>query len=98
MAYAVAEIDHDEPARVCKALATHYGAVAAALKNVRFEKIHERTFVERLRAHGRQSLDDAELERIKDLAWKYRRQLPAHLAPKLPPHDPIVREMEQQGR
>jgi hypothetical protein len=34
------------------------------------------------------------IQRIKDLAWQYRRQMPAYLAPKLPPHDPIVQEME----
>ncbi len=35
-----------------------------------------------------------DLQRLKDMAWKYRRQMPRHLAPKLPPHDPIVRELE----
>ncbi len=34
------------------------------------------------------------VEQIKALTWKYRRQLPRALAPKLPPHDPIVKEME----
>ncbi len=38
---------------------------------------------------------DDQVQRIKDLAWKYRRRLPAHLAPKLPPGDPIVQEMER---
>ena len=38
--------------------------------------------------------DRARVQRIKDLAWQYRRQMPAHLAPKLPPRDPIVQEME----
>lgn len=36
------------------------------------------------------------LRKLKDIAWKYRRQMPVHLAPKLPPHDPIVAEMEKR--
>jgi hypothetical protein len=33
-----------------------------------------------------------DIARIKEMAWKWRRSMPAHAAPKLPPHDPIVRE------
>ena len=47
-------------------------------------------------------LSRIDLERISDedramlrlLAWRWRRALPPGLAPNLPPHDPIVREME----
>jgi hypothetical protein len=35
----------------------------------------------------------AEIERIKALAWTHRRRMPRTLAPKLPPHDPIVKEI-----
>lgn len=35
----------------------------------------------------------ADVEQIKRMAWEYRRTMPAHIAPKLPPHDPIVKEM-----
>ena len=34
-----------------------------------------------------------QIAQVKALAWQYRRQMPKHLAPKLNPHDPIVREM-----
>lgn len=44
---------------------------------------------------GRQpwQLSPAERARVEWLAWKYRRDLPQHLAPKLPAHDPLVREL-----
>ena len=41
--------------------------------------------------------DRARVQRIKALAWEFRRQMPSHLAPTLPPHDPIVQEMEARG-
>lgn len=34
-----------------------------------------------------------DVEQIKRMAWEYRRSMPASpLTPRLPPHDPIVRE------
>lgn len=36
---------------------------------------------------------------LKGLAWRWRRRLPAGLAPKLPPHDPLVKALEvRNGR
>lgn len=35
----------------------------------------------------------SERAEIRRLAWKYRRSLPPHLAPKLPPFDPLVQEL-----
>lgn len=35
--------------------------------------------------------------RLKELAWKYRRQIDAPLAPKLPPHDPVVQAMDDES-
>ena len=43
---------------------------------------------------GREPLTQKEQDRIRELMWKYRRQLPRGIAPVLNPHDPIVREME----
>jgi len=34
---------------------------------------------------------------VQRLLWKYRRDLPRGVAPKLNPDDPIVREMEMTG-
>ncbi len=39
-------------------------------------------------------ISDEDRDRLRDLAWRWRRKLPRALAPKLPPHDPIVRQME----
>lgn len=43
---------------------------------------------------GRVPLTGKEVETIARLAWKWRRAIPHYLSPRLPPHDPIVREME----
>jgi hypothetical protein len=76
-----------------------WGDIVARLVVVKFEKIHERQFVEGMNRQlnqGGELPDDLSRQRIKDLAWKYRRQMPAHARPKLPPRDPIVQEMEAQ--
>jgi hypothetical protein len=40
----------------------------------------------------REPLTQKEQDRIAALMWKYRRQLPRGIAPKLNPADPVVRE------
>lgn len=37
---------------------------------------------------------DEDRDLLRGLAWRWRRRLPPALAPKLPPHDPLVRAME----
>ena len=52
----------------------------------------------RLRTLVHADLDTISAEHIAllaQLAWRYRRQLPKHLAPKLNPDDPIVRSMRK---
>ncbi len=44
----------------------------------------------------RQAPRDSDIAWLKNLSWKYRRQLPRALAPKVNPQDPIVMEMEKQ--
>lgn len=39
--------------------------------------------------------EEAELLRI--LAWRWRRKLAPHLAPRLPPNDPVVRALRARG-
>lgn len=46
---------------------------------------------------GKTMLTARHAQKIDLLAWKYRRHLPRHLAPKLPPRDPIVRDMKDQA-
>ena len=40
---------------------------------------------------------DRQRQQVTRLAWVYRRNLPNHLAPKVNPDDPIVREMSAKG-
>lgn len=35
----------------------------------------------------------ADVERVKALAWTWRREMPRSIAPKLPPDDPIAQEL-----
>jgi hypothetical protein len=99
MAFAPPEIDNEEEARVAKAMRTWLLTMITKLKPLKFESRVERGFIERLdialtagRAASKQ-----DVQRLKDISWKYRRQLPKHTAPTLPPHDPIVQEMERNG-
>lgn len=39
-------------------------------------------------------LTQKQTDRVAQLMWKYRRQLPRGIAPRLNPNDPVVREME----
>ena len=43
-------------------------------------------------------MTDAEARQIDLLAWRYRRALPRHMAPRLPPHDPIIRALKQEAQ
>jgi hypothetical protein len=85
----------DDAARLAWAERGAQAAMIAALRRVRMPPRHADAAALRRRAHAeldRLSSEDRELLRL--LAWRWRRQLPAHLAPKLPPADPIVRAME----
>jgi hypothetical protein len=63
------------------------------LANVRFETRWDLQDVEHYQKLP--SLNAAQIERLKAMMWTYRRQLPRAIAPVLPPHDPIVQEMER---
>jgi hypothetical protein len=99
MAYHIPDNDNeeDDARRIAQALCVFLRPTVSALKTLMFELREERSFVERmdlLLAAG-SAPNDADVRRIKDLAWKYRRKLPKGRAPVLPPHDPIVQEMER---
>jgi hypothetical protein len=97
MAYAQPEADDDDAARVEKALIQVWAIHVEKLVGL---KLPTHTLdggtIERLDVKVcvlRQMPSDYEIRLIKDLAWKYRRQMPRDQAPKLPPHDPVVQEM-----
>ncbi len=42
-------------------------------------------------------LSDRQRAHVTRLAWRYRRYVPPHLAPKANPDDPVVRELAVKG-
>ncbi len=94
----MSQVDAEDAARMRAAEVKLLGITVAKLLAL---KAHlsgvELRFIERLDTQINvlgQAPDAVSLRGLKDLAWKFRRLMPAHLAPKLPPHDPVVREME----
>lgn len=51
-----------------------------------------------VKLRGEAAMTDAEARQIDLLAWRYRRALPRHMAPRLPPHDPIIRALKQEAQ
>lgn len=102
MAFAHPEQDDGDDARVNGSIINMLGITVTKLGTLGLDKIcPEGKFIEAMDVRLnvlKQMPSDAEVQRIKELAWKYRRRLPTHIAPKLPPYDPIVQEMEQQTR
>lgn len=92
------EHDHDANRRVHRTVRQAALAKLDALAGVAIRAgSRDRQDVLRLRdkLHAdRDPLSHREQERLAQLAYKYRRQLPRGIAPRLNPADPIVREME----
>jgi hypothetical protein len=101
MAYAVAEADDDDALRLAKALTASYGGKIDELKKLGIERRSPDGHFISAMDHKLNVLRHApsrdEIERIKAIMWSHRRYLPAHVRPRLPPHDPIVQEMERQN-
>ena len=101
MAYAVREEDAEEAARIEKALVTWLGGRITALRALQLPPASaEAKFIERMDLQlnvFHRAADKNDVRMIKRLCWNYRRQMPAPSRPKLPPDDPVVREMEARG-
>ena len=100
MAYAVPEEDAEEATRMLKAEIAWLGGRVTALKAVCAPTTRDGAFFERMDMQlnvFRRMVPEVEVQLIKTLSWKYRREMPAHTRPKLPPNDPVVREMEANG-
>ncbi len=85
-----AEVD-DDAARMAMSEQTVLRLTIAALGRVTMLPGHPDKA--RLRALARIDLgriDDAQIATMRRLAWRYRRQMPRHLAPRMNPDDPIV--------
>jgi hypothetical protein len=100
MAFELPEGDAEDAARVNGSIVKMLGITVEKIRALKLPASSpEGRFIEamdmRLNVLHQMPADD-QVQRIKDMAWKYRRRMPVHLAPKLPPNDPIVQEMEKQ--
>jgi hypothetical protein len=93
MSLAHNEIEEREGERKRRACENEGRKMLGYLAGVRFDNRWDRQDVEHYSKLP--SLNAAQFERLKAMMWTYRRQLPREVAPKLPPHDPIVQEMER---
>lgn len=94
------ENNDDDAARLALAEAELARRTVAALRAVRMPAGHADVRV--LRSLARCDLDRITAEQrllLRLMAWRWRRNIPAGLAPRMNPADPIVRAMEaQDGR
>jgi hypothetical protein len=88
-----AEPDDDE-ARTLTAQRAATALVVAALARIDLPPVERALIVVVSRSQAANPLSRREMQRVMEVAWRHRRQLPAHLAPRLPPSDPIVQAME----
>ena len=90
------EREEEDAPRVARAVrAAHLGNLTALANCSIAAGSRDRKDVLDLRAkleRGREELTQKEAERIRNLMWKFRRQLPRGIAPTLNPADPVVRE------
>lgn len=86
----------DDAARLAESERALMGLTVTRLKEIGLPKgSGDARFLEQmdLRINVKRELPaKTEIERIKTLAWTHRRRMPRHMAPRLPPADPIVRE------
>jgi len=99
MTYVAADTDDaSDLERHARAQAAHRRKLLDALFNLdQWLNQGDRGFVIRLRQSDLTQLSATDKDRLDHLVWDYRRQLPDALRPKLPPFDPIVRQMEKAG-
>ncbi len=81
-----------DAARVAKAERQVMVATLNALRRVR-NTVQDRAILRGLVQADFDWLTAEQRAALERMAWKYRRQIPPHLAPKLNPDDPIVRDM-----
>lgn len=98
MAYGQPEANDDDASRMEWAEVQLLAGTVEKLLGIKvLLKPDERRFVEGLDTSLvvlRRHPGPEAVTRLKNIAWKHRRQMPKGAGPKLPPHDPIVMEME----
>jgi hypothetical protein len=92
-ALAIRDDDHDDAWRVQRAQQEARRSVMTALVclDPRLLRPRDREFVDWACRASSTALDEGHAARVDRLAWRYRRLLPAHLAPRVDPDDPLVR-------
>jgi hypothetical protein len=97
-AHIAAPLDEEDAWRVAHARTVALGLVMNALHLIDRRKLLPRhwEFVRYVCCKPVEHLSIAQRDHVLRLGWRYREHLPAHLAPKVNPADPIVREMEAQ--
>lgn len=88
----------DDAARMAESERALLGLTVTRLKEIGLPKgSGDARFLEQMDRRinvAREKPTAAEVEKVKRMAWTYRRRMPARLALKLNPADPIVREMK----
>jgi len=91
-----AEPEDDEAGRVALAREAAIRATVEALNRVTYlPGSSHKAFARQIRQqleHSAVPITDRQEQHIARLAWRYRRQMPAHLTPKTNPDDPLSPE------
>ncbi len=82
----------DDAARIARAESQARAVMLKALADLIMTRTADLGARRRLRAADPERWTVELQAELDGLTWRYRRQLPRHLAPRLNPHDPIVRE------
>lgn len=95
MTYAAPDLDDaSDIERRARAELAHLRALLNALNDVPIRAgSADRRLVIQLRASDLALITPGQREQLDRVAWTHRRALPPQLRPRLPTHDPIVREM-----
>jgi hypothetical protein len=88
------ETDADDAARLAAINRKAWRLTIEALRHVTMLPGHsDKWRLRQLVAVDLDRISDGQIAMLNRLAWRYRRQMPKHLVPKLNPDDPIVKEM-----
>lgn len=83
------ERNDDDAARVHAARSEAIAATVNALRQVSLPPAERALVVVVARSMATHPLNPREMHRVMQVAWRHRRKLPPHLAPKINPDDPL---------
>ena len=100
-AHLSAALDDEDAFRLAKVETEVLGLRQRALRTIPDFKLlsgGHRSFVRYVCGMAPEKLSDAQKDQVHRLCWLYRRSIPAHLAPKCNPDDPVVAEARRRER